>query len=81
MPSIMGPATRVPMSEATKEERFVAPTTSTEKLYGGAEKIWERVREMPTSHEIHVVKRITAQSTAGDASRKNGRIRVLQNGM
>lgn len=38
-PSIRGPATRVPMTDATNEDMFVAPTAPTEKLYGGAEKI------------------------------------------
>lgn len=38
-PSIRGLATRVPMSDATKEDMLVAPTAPTEKLYGGAEKI------------------------------------------
>jgi hypothetical protein len=68
-PSIRGPAVRVPSTDATKEDRFVAPTPTTEKLYGGAEKICDRVREIPTSHEMHVVKRRTAQRTGGDAIR------------
>jgi hypothetical protein len=68
-PSISGPAVRVPSTEATKEDRFVAPTPTTEKLYGGAEKIWDRVREITTSHEMHVVKRGIAHRTGGDATR------------
>jgi hypothetical protein len=39
IPSINGPATKVPRVEATKEDMFTAPTAPTEKLYGGAEKI------------------------------------------
>lgn len=76
IPSIKGPAIMVPMTEATKDDRFVAPTERTEKLYGGAEKICESVIEMPTSHEIQVVKSRVAHATAGDASRKNGRTMV-----
>lgn len=68
-PSISGPAVSVPRTEATKEDKFVAPTLTTEKLYGGAEKICERVREIPTSHEMHVVKSNTAHRTAGEAKR------------
>lgn len=68
-PSISGPAARVPSTDATKADRFVAPTPTTEKLYGGAEKIWDRVRDMPTSHEMHVVKSRMAQRTGGDATR------------
>lgn len=68
-PSIRGPATIVPSTDATKEERLVAPTPMTEKLYGGAEKICDKVKEMPTSHEMHVVNSSTAQRTGGDASR------------
>ena len=68
-PSIRGPAVRVPRTDETKDERFVAPTPTTEKLYGGAEKIWDRVREIPTSQEMHVVKRRIAHRTGGDATR------------
>ena len=68
-PSIRGPATIVPSTDATKEERLVAPTPMTEKLYGGAEKICDKVREMPTSHEMHVVNSSTAHRTGGDARR------------
>ena len=78
MPSINGPATSVPSIDATNDERFVRPTDDTEKLYGGAEKICERVTEMPTSHEIQVVKSRVAHSTAGDPSILNGRRRVLK---
>jgi hypothetical protein len=68
-PSISGPAMSVPRTEATKDDKLVAPTATTEKLYGGAEKICESVREMPTSHEIHVVNSNTAHRTAGEAKR------------
>ncbi|GMF69532.1 unnamed protein product [Aspergillus oryzae] len=68
-PSIRGPALKVPRTDATKDDKFVAPTPITEKLYGGAEKIWDRVREMPTSHAIQLVKRSTAQRTGGEAKR------------
>jgi len=78
-PSIKGPARAVPRREATKDERFVNPTDVTEKLYGGAEKICESVTEIPTSHEMQVVNRRVAQSTAGDASMTKGRKTVLRN--
>ena len=78
-PSSRGPATAVPMVEATKDDRLDAPTELTEKLYGGAEKICERVMDIKTSHEMQVVKSRVAQTTAGDESMKNGRISVLQN--
>jgi len=78
-PSIKGPARAVPRSDATKEERFVNPTEVTEKLYGGAEKICESVTEMPTSHEMQVVNKSVAQSTAGEASITNGRKMVFRN--
>lgn len=68
-PSTSGPATIVPRTDATKEAMFVAPTAPTEKLYGGAENICDRVREIATSHEMQVVNRSVAQSTAGEASR------------
>lgn len=58
------------MSEATNEETLVAPTLPTEKLYGGAEKICDSVREIRTSHEMQVVKRRVAQRTTGEAKRK-----------
>jgi len=79
IPSIAGPATAVPISEATKDDKLVAPTDRTEKLYGGAEKIWEIVMEIPTNQEIHVVKSRVAHSTAGDARRRNGRTMVESN--
>jgi hypothetical protein len=78
-PSMVGPAISVPRREATKAERLVRPTALTEKLYGGAEKICERVIEIPTSHEMQVVKRRVAQSTAGEPSNTNGRKIVLKN--
>jgi hypothetical protein len=56
-PSIKGPARAVPRRDAMNDERLVSPTTVTEKLYGGAEKICESVMEIPTSHEMQVVKR------------------------
>lgn len=68
-PSMSGLATIVPRTDATKEDRLVAPTPTTEKSYGGAEKICERVREMPTSHDMHVVKRSTAHRTGGEESK------------
>lgn len=80
-PSIKGPAMRVPSKEATKDDKFVRPTDVTEKLYGGAEKICERVMEIPTSQEIQVVNRRVAQSTAGEASMAKGRNTVLRNEM
>jgi hypothetical protein len=76
---MVGPAISVPRREATKAERLVRPTALTEKLYGGAEKICERVIEIPTSHEMQVVKRRVAQSTAGEPSNTNGRKIVLKN--
>ena len=75
-PSISGPARRVPRNEATNEDRVVRPTAVTEKLYGGAEKIWDSVMEMPTSQEMHVVNNSVAQRTAGERRRKNGRTSV-----
>lgn len=57
-PSIRGPAMTVPSSEAANDDRLVRPTAVTEKLYGGAEKICDRVIEMPTSQEMQVVNRI-----------------------
>jgi len=78
-PSIRGPASAVPRTEATKDERLVSPTDVTEKLYGGAEKICERVIEMPTSHEMQVVKRRVAHNTAGEASMTKGRNTVFKN--
>jgi hypothetical protein len=70
---------RVPRTEATNEERLQAPTLPTEKLYGGAPKIWDRVTAMPTSQDIQVVKRRVAQRTTGEASMQNGRMSVFQN--
>ena len=64
--------------EATNDDKFVRPTADTEKLYGGAEKICESVTEIPTSHEMQVVKSRVAQSTAGDPSIMNGRNSVLK---
>ncbi len=78
-PSIRGPANAVPRREATKDERLLSPTAVTEKLYGGAEKICERVMEIPTSHEIQVVKRRFAHNTAGEASMTKGRNMVFNN--
>ena len=78
-PSIKGPAMSVPRRDATNDERLVRPTADTEKLYGGAEKICESVMEMPTSHEMQVVKRSVAQRTAGDPSMTKGRNMVFQN--
>jgi hypothetical protein len=72
---------RVAISDATKAERLVSPTPLTEKLYGGAEKICESVMEIPTSHEMQVVKSRVAQSTAGDRRNRNGRKRVLKKEM
>lgn len=68
----------MPRREATKEDKFVSPTALTEKLYGGAENIWERTIEMPTSQEMQVVKRRVAHSTAGEARRAKGRKTVLK---
>jgi len=48
----------VPSSEAANDDRLVRPTAVTEKLYGGAEKICDRVIEMPTSQEMQVVNKI-----------------------
>lgn len=78
-PSIKGPASKVPNKLATKLDRFVRPTAETEKLYGGAEKIWESVMEIPTSHDIQVVKSKVAHNTAGELSITNGRKTVLRN--
>ena len=69
-PSINGPATSVANRDIIKDKRLVSLTAVTGKLYGGAEKIWENVMEIPTSHEMQVVKRIVAQRTAGDPSRE-----------
>lgn len=77
IPSIKGPARRVASTDATKDEIFVSPTEVTEKLYGGAEKICESVTEIPTSHEMQVVKSSVAQRTAGEASMTKGRKVVL----
>ena len=77
-PSTRGPATIVPIVEATNDDKFDAPTALTEKLYGGAEKICDRVTEMRTSHEISTVKRSVAQTTMGEANMMNGRSRVRQ---
>jgi hypothetical protein len=60
----------VPMSEATNDETLVAPTLPTEKLYGGAEKICESVREISTSQEMQVVNSRVAQRTTGEAKKK-----------
>ena len=77
-PSITYPAMNVAMSEATKDETFVAPTAATEKLYGGAEKICESVIEIKTNQEIQIVNRSVAHRTIGDASTKNGSKKVRQ---
>ncbi len=77
-PSTAGPATSVPIAEATKLLRLVAPTALTEKLYGGAEKICESVIEIRTSHEMQVVNSSVAQHTMGEDSMPKGRIRVRQ---
>lgn len=68
----------VPRSDATKDDKFVRPTAVIEKLYGGAEKIWERVMEIPTSQEMQVVKRRVAHRTAGEPSIMKGRKMVLK---
>jgi hypothetical protein len=57
----------------------VAPTALTEKLYGGAEKICDRVMEIKTSQDMQMVKRSVAHMTIGDKMRTNGRMSVLQN--
>lgn len=66
--STNAPAATVPTVEATKEDTLVAPTDPMEKLYGGAEKIWDKVIEITRSHEMQVVKMIVAHTTAGDFS-------------
>jgi len=76
-----GPATRVASSDATNEEKFVAPTALTEKLYGGAEKICESVIEIKTSHEIQIVNNRVAHITTGLAITTNGRSKVRQKDM
>lgn len=76
---MMGPETAVASSDATKEETFVAPTALMEKLYGGAEKIWDKVMEMRTSQEIHIVNSSVAHMTIGLINTTNGRKSVRQN--
>jgi hypothetical protein len=78
-PSIIGPATKVANNDATKDETLVAPTALTEKLYGGAEKICDKVMEINTSHEIQIVKSSVAHITTGLMSTTNGRMKVRQN--
>ena len=77
-PSMIGPATKVASNDATKDEILVAPTALTEKLYGGAEKICDKVIEINTSHEIQIVKRSVAHMTTGLMSTTNGRMNVRQ---
>lgn len=50
----------------------MAPTAVTEKLYGWAEKIWERLMEMPTSQEMQMEKRIEPQKTGSDTTMIKG---------
>jgi hypothetical protein len=69
----------VAISEATKEDKLVAPTAETLKLYGGAEKICERVIEMRTSQEMQIVKSRVAHATIGERIMKKGLRMVLQN--
>lgn len=64
--------------EATNELRLLQPTAVMEKLYGEAEKICDRVTEMPTSQDIQVVNRSVAQRTAGEASSEKGLNNVFQ---
>ena len=80
-PSMIGPATAVPIRVATSDEMFVAPTAATEKLYGGAEKICEMVMEIKTSQLMQVVKRSVAHRTIGDPSIRKGLNRVRQKDM
>jgi len=68
----------VPRSDATKDDRFVTPTAVVEKLYGGAENIWETVMEISPSQEMLVVKRRVAHKTAGEPSIMKGRKTVLK---
>lgn len=77
MPSINGPAIMVASIVAMKDDKLVSPTADSEKLYGGAEKIWDSVMDIPTSQEIQVVKSNVAHTTAGEASIVNGRTMVL----
>lgn len=77
-PSTTVPAIRVASSDATNDETFVAPTSLTEKLYGGPEKICDNVMDIRTSQEMQIVKSSVAHITAGLAMTTNGRIKVLQ---
>ena len=77
-PSITGPAIIVANKDATNEETFVAPTSLTEKLYGGAEKICDKVIDIRTSQDIHIVNNNVAHITTGLAIITNGRMNVLQ---
>jgi len=74
----MYPATSVAITDATKDETFVAPTALTEKLYGGAENICDSVIEIKTSHDMQIVNRSVAHITIGDRMSTKGRRRVLQ---
>ena len=76
IPSVSGSAITVAIRVATNDDRLTRPTCFTVKLYGGAEKIWEIVIEIPTSQEIQVVNSNVAQMTTGDASNLNG-LRVI----
>lgn len=78
-PSMIGPATNVASSDAMNEDTFVAPTALTEKLYGGAEKICDKVIEIRTSQEIQIVNNSVAHITTGLANVANGRRNVRQN--
>lgn len=71
-PSIRGLAIAVASSVATREDIFDAPTALMEKLYGGAEKTCERVKDIRTNHDMQVVNKSVAQRTAGEASIANG---------
>ena len=75
---MIAPATSVARTDATKDETLVAPTELTEKLYGGAEKICDRVMEINTSQDMQMVNSSVAHMTIGDNMRTNGRMRVLQ---
>lgn len=78
---MIGPATSVASTEATKDDTLVAPTELTEKLYGGAEKICDKVIEMSTSQEMQIVNNNVAHITTGDSMSTNGRSSVLQKDM
>ena len=77
-PSMIGPATSVANNDATNEDRFVAPTALTEKLYGGAEKICDNVMEIKTSQDTQMVKSKVAHMTTGIMITTKGRRNVRQ---